>query len=71
MNPLKCAFGVASGNFLSFVVRRHGIEIEQAKIDAIIALAELRNINELKSLQGKLAHLWRFISRVNTSPLAS
>ncbi|GAA0150442.1 hypothetical protein LIER_09386 [Lithospermum erythrorhizon] len=25
--------------FLGFVVRRHGIEIEQARIDAIVALA--------------------------------
>ncbi|GAA0146917.1 hypothetical protein LIER_06747 [Lithospermum erythrorhizon] len=55
MNPLKCAFGVTSGKFLGFVVRRHGIEIEQAKIDAIVALAEPRNIHELKSLQACFA----------------
>ncbi|GAA0170968.1 hypothetical protein LIER_25115 [Lithospermum erythrorhizon] len=64
MNPLKCAFGVALGKFLGFVVRRHGIEIEQAKIDAITALPELRNIHELNSLQGKLAYLFRFISNL-------
>ncbi|GAA0154396.1 hypothetical protein LIER_12389 [Lithospermum erythrorhizon] len=40
-----------AGKFLGFVVRRHGIEIEQAKIDTIVALAEPRNIHELKSLQ--------------------
>ncbi|GAA0162691.1 hypothetical protein LIER_39459 [Lithospermum erythrorhizon] len=38
MNPLNCAFGVALGKFLGFVVRRHGIETEQEKIDAITAL---------------------------------
>ncbi|GAA0158061.1 hypothetical protein LIER_15182 [Lithospermum erythrorhizon] len=43
---------------------RHGIEIEQAKIDAITVLAEPRNIHELKSLQGKLAYLQRFISNL-------
>ncbi|GAA0173342.1 hypothetical protein LIER_41507 [Lithospermum erythrorhizon] len=51
MNPFKCAFGVTSGKFLGFVVHRHGIEIKQAKIEAIVALAEPRNIHELKSLQ--------------------
>ncbi|KAA0032812.1 uncharacterized protein E5676_scaffold575G00370 [Cucumis melo var. makuwa] len=35
MNPLKCAFGVSSGKFLSFIVRHQGIEIDQSKIDAI------------------------------------
>ncbi|GAA0144481.1 hypothetical protein LIER_04915 [Lithospermum erythrorhizon] len=64
MNPLKCAFGVTSGKFLGFLVLRHGIEIKQAKIDAIVALAEPRNIHELKSLQGKLAYLRRFISNL-------
>ncbi|GAA0144619.1 hypothetical protein LIER_05016 [Lithospermum erythrorhizon] len=64
MNPLKCSFGVTSGKFLGFVVRRHGIEIEQAKIDAITELAEPRNIHELKTLQGKLAYLRRYISNL-------
>ncbi|KAL0446316.1 UNVERIFIED_CONTAM: hypothetical protein Slati_1759500 [Sesamum latifolium] len=35
MNPSKCAFGVTSDKFLGFIVRQWGIEIEQAKIDAI------------------------------------
>ncbi|GAA0153302.1 hypothetical protein LIER_11573 [Lithospermum erythrorhizon] len=64
MNPLKCAFVVTSRKFLGFVVRRHGIEIERPKIAAIMALAEPRNIHELKSLQGKLAYLRRFISNL-------
>ncbi|KAL0442169.1 UNVERIFIED_CONTAM: hypothetical protein Sradi_0155800 [Sesamum radiatum] len=41
-----------------------GIEIEQTKIDAILRMPELRNIHELKSLQGKLAYLRRFISNL-------
>ncbi|KAL0307408.1 UNVERIFIED_CONTAM: Transposon Tf2-12 polyprotein [Sesamum angustifolium] len=59
MNPSKCAFGVTSGKFLGFIVRQRGIEIEQAKIDAILRMPEPRNIHELKSLQGKLAYLRR------------
>lgn len=38
MNPLKCAFGVRSGKFLGFIVRRQGIEIEQSKMDAILKI---------------------------------
>ncbi|KAL0458333.1 UNVERIFIED_CONTAM: hypothetical protein Slati_0460500 [Sesamum latifolium] len=64
MNPLKCAFGVTSGKFLGFVVRHRGIEIEQAKIDAILKMPEPQNIHKLKSLQGKLAYLRRFISNL-------
>ncbi|KAK4397757.1 hypothetical protein Sango_1251200 [Sesamum angolense] len=40
MNPSKCAFGVTSGKFLGFIVRQWGIEIEQAKIDAILRMPE-------------------------------
>ncbi|KAL0300147.1 UNVERIFIED_CONTAM: hypothetical protein Sangu_3136500 [Sesamum angustifolium] len=64
MNPSKCAFRVTSGKFLRFIVRQRGIEIEQAKIDALLRMPEPQNIHELKSLQGKLANLWRFISNL-------
>ncbi|KAL0412292.1 UNVERIFIED_CONTAM: Transposon Tf2-12 polyprotein [Sesamum latifolium] len=43
---------------------RKGIEIQQAKIDAILKMPEPRNIHELKSLQGKLAYLRMFISNL-------
>ncbi|XP_049394584.1 uncharacterized protein LOC125858841 [Solanum stenotomum] len=64
MNPLKCAFGVTSGKFLGFIVRHRGIEIDQAKVDAILKMSAPQNIHELKSLQGKLAYLRRFISNL-------
>ncbi|KAL0295618.1 UNVERIFIED_CONTAM: Transposon Tf2-12 polyprotein [Sesamum angustifolium] len=64
MNPSKYVFGVTSGKFLGFIVRQRGIEIDQAKIDAILRMPEPRNIHELKSLQGKLTYLWRFISNL-------
>lgn len=64
MNPLKCAFVVSSGKFLGFIVRHRGIEIDQSKIEAIVKIPEPRNIHELRSLQGKLAYLRRFISNL-------
>lgn len=41
MNPLKCAFGVSSGKFLSFVVKHRGIEVDPAKIRAILEMPPL------------------------------
>ncbi|KAI4372892.1 hypothetical protein MLD38_011074 [Melastoma candidum] len=64
MDPLKCAFGVTSGKFLGFVVRHRGIEVDQSKIDVIMKMPKPRNIHELKSLQGKLAYIRRFISNL-------
>ena len=64
MNPLKCAFGVTSGKFLGFVVRHCGIEVDQSKIGAIQKMPEPRNLRELRSLQGRLAYIRRFISNL-------
>ncbi|KAL0286468.1 UNVERIFIED_CONTAM: hypothetical protein Scaly_2554800 [Sesamum calycinum] len=33
MNLLKCAFGIMSGKFLSFIVRHRGIEVDPAKMN--------------------------------------
>ena len=64
MNPLKCAFGVTLGKFLEFVFRHWGIEINHSKIDAIQKMPEPQNIYVLKSLQGKLAYIRRFITNL-------
>jgi hypothetical protein len=65
MNPMKCAFGVASGKFLGFIVTKRGIEIDPSKIKAIINMPQPRNLHELKSLQGHLAYIRRFISNLS------
>ncbi|KAM2245786.1 hypothetical protein ACFXTI_006687 [Malus domestica] len=64
MNPLKCAFGVTSGKFLSFIVKHRGIEVDQSKIKAIQSMPEPRNLHELKSLRGRLAFIRCFISNL-------
>lgn len=38
MNTLKYAFGVHAGNFLGFVVKKRGIEINQKKTRGILSM---------------------------------
>ena len=58
MYPLKCAFGITYGKSLGFIVRYRGIEGDQSKI------ATIRDMLELKNLQGCLAFIRRFISNL-------
>ena len=64
MNPRKCAFGATSRKFLEFIVRHHGIEIDQSKIEAIQKMSEPKNMWEHRDLQGKLAYIRRFVSNL-------
>ncbi|XP_062094067.1 uncharacterized protein LOC133800111 [Humulus lupulus] len=65
MNPLKCAFRVASGKFIGFIVRHRGIETDPAKIKAILEIPPSRNLHQLHGLQGRLAYIRRFISNLS------
>ena len=65
LNPLKCAFMVSSGKFLGFVVRHRGIEIDPSKIKAIQELPPPRNLKQLRSFQGRLAYIRRFIANLS------
>ena len=38
LNPLKCAFGVASRKFLGFMVNQRGIEANPKKIRALLKM---------------------------------
>ena len=52
LNPSKCAFGVALGKFLSFMVSQKGIEANLDKIQAILNLQPQKNIKDVQSLIG-------------------
>ncbi|XP_020676621.2 uncharacterized protein LOC110095423 [Dendrobium catenatum] len=65
MNPLKCAFGVSSGKFLGYIVRHRGIEVDPNKIKAIMEMSPPKNLRQLRSLQGQLAFIRRFISNLS------
>ena len=47
LNPNKCAFGVASGKFLGFMVSHKGIEANPEKIKAILDMKPLQNVKEV------------------------
>ena len=47
LNPSKCAFGVASGKFLGFMVSHRGIEANPEKIKAILDMKPPQNIKEV------------------------
>ena len=64
LNLSKCAFGVTVGKFLGFMVSRKGIEVNSDKIQVIMEMAPTRNVKEVQSLNGKVAVLNRFVSRV-------
>ncbi|KAM1889089.1 hypothetical protein ACFX13_047119 [Malus domestica] len=40
LNPNKCAFGVSSGKFFSFMISQRGIEANPEKIKAILNMKE-------------------------------
>ncbi|KAL6331477.1 hypothetical protein AAG906_011417 [Vitis piasezkii] len=64
MNPLKCAFGVTSGKFLGFIIQHRGIEVDQSKIATFRDMSEPRNLQELRSIQRRLAFIRQFISNL-------
>ena len=63
LNPLKYAFGMASGKFLGFMVNQRGIEANSKKIQALINIWSLSKTKKVQSLTGRVATLDRFISK--------
>ena len=64
LNPSKCAFGVTAWKFLRFMMSQRGIKVNQDKIRTIMEMVPPRNVKEVQSLNGKVAVLNRFVSRV-------
>ena len=63
LNPNKCAFGVALGKFLGFMVSHRGIEANSEKIKVILDMKPPQSIKEVQSLTGRVAALNRFVSK--------
>ncbi|XP_022888952.1 uncharacterized protein LOC111404368 [Olea europaea var. sylvestris] len=63
LNPAKCAFGVASGKFLGFMITHRGIEANPDKIQALINMEAPKCKRDIQKLTGRIAALNRFVSR--------
>ena len=57
LNPTKCAFGVASKNFLGFIISHRGIEANPEKIRAVLDLFPPQIVKEVQGLVGRVAAL--------------
>ena len=64
LNPSKYVLGIMAGKFLGFMVSQRGIEVNPEKVQAIMELELSRTVKEVKNLNGKIAALNRFVSKV-------
>ena len=64
LNPNKCAFGVTFRKLLGYIISAKGIEVDPEKVQAIMDMPPPKNINQLRSLQGCLQSIRRFISQL-------
>jgi hypothetical protein len=65
MNPLKCAFDVSVGKFLSFIIHEHGIQIDPKWIESMKKVKAPTYKTELQSFLRKENYLRRFISNLS------
>ena len=65
LNPAKCAFGVSTEKFLSFIVNNRGIEANPDKIKAVLDMPSSSSIKEVQRLTGRIAALSRFVSKAS------
>lgn len=63
LNPLKCTFGVTSGQFLGYIVNQRKIEANPEKIKALIEMGSPLKLKKLQILNGRMIALNRFISK--------
>ena len=69
LNPSKCAFGVASGKFLGFMVSQRGIEANPEKVRAILDITSPKTVKEVQKLTRRIATLNKFVSKVTNKCL--
>ena len=65
LNPKKCALSVTSGKLLGYIISAKDIEVDPEKVQDIMDMPPLKNINQLRSLQGCLQSIRRLISQLD------
>ena len=63
LNPSKCAFGIASGKFLGFMVSQRVIEANPKKVKAILNMTSPKTVKEVQKLAARIFVLNRFVSK--------
>ncbi|GJZ74723.1 reverse transcriptase domain-containing protein [Tanacetum coccineum] len=63
LNLKKCSFSVEKGPFLGHLITKQGIKANPLKVKAVTDLEPPRTLNDVQSLNGKLAALSRFLSK--------
>ncbi|KAJ0558612.1 putative nucleotidyltransferase, Ribonuclease H [Helianthus annuus] len=64
LNPEKCSFGFEEGKFLGHIVGKQSIKANPNKVKAILEAKPPKTKKEVESLNGKLAALKRFTSKL-------
>ena len=64
LDPSKCTFRVTTGKLLGFMVSQRSIRVNPEKVRAIMELAPPKTVKEVQILNGKIAALNKFVSRV-------
>ncbi|GJX00008.1 reverse transcriptase domain-containing protein [Tanacetum coccineum] len=64
LNPKKCAFGMREGTFLGYKVNADGLRVCPDKVEAVLNLPSLKCLKGVQKLNGKLASLNRFLSKL-------
>ncbi|XP_022032183.1 uncharacterized protein K02A2.6-like [Helianthus annuus] len=64
LNPEKCSFGFEEGKFLGHIVGKQSIKANPNKVKAVLETKPPRSKKEVESLNGKLAALKRFTSKL-------
>jgi hypothetical protein len=54
LNLKKCVFGVMSSKLLGYIVSRRDIEVDPAKVKAIINMPPPQGISELRTLESRV-----------------
>ncbi|GKD96069.1 reverse transcriptase domain-containing protein [Tanacetum coccineum] len=64
LNPKKCRFGAVEGMLLGYMISPEGIKPCPDKTEVVLQLPSLWTIKEVQSLNGMLASLNRFLSKL-------
>jgi hypothetical protein len=69
LNSEKGVFGVSRGMLLGYIISQRGIEPNPEKVTALDRMGSIRDLKRVQKVQGYLAALSRFISRLGENGL--